>query len=87
MPYIKQIHREKWKKIINEVVTIAKDIEIDKLEGELNYLISSILKKIYDPHYFNYNRAIGLLECIKLEMYRVIIGPYEEKKRKENKDI
>ncbi|MCK9595759.1 hypothetical protein M0R19_01060 [Candidatus Pacearchaeota archaeon] len=87
MPYIKQEARGKWEKIINEVVEIISKSAEDKKDGELNYLITSILKKVYKPSYFNYNRAIGLVECIKQEFYRKSVAPYEEEKIKENGDV
>lgn len=87
MPYIKSEDREKWGKTIDEIVKIIDALPENKKEGELNFLITSILKKVYEPSYFNYNRATGLLECIKLEMYRKRIGPYEDKKIKENGDV
>jgi len=87
MPYIKQEQRKKWKKIIDETTKNLKDVPDDKKEGELNYLFSTILKKSYSRNYFSFNRLIGLIECIKLEMYRKIIGPYEDEKIKENGDI
>lgn len=87
MPYIKPEDREKWEEIINKVVEKLKDIPIENLEGELNYLITSILVKTYPPKYFNYNRSIGLLECIKQEFYRRVVGDYEDKKIKENGDV
>jgi len=87
MPYIKQEQRKKWEKIISEIKEIIKKLPVEELDGELNYLISNILKESYPPKYFNYNRAIGLLECIKSEFYRRKVGPYEDIKIKENGDI
>lgn len=84
MPYIKKQEREKWGSIIEDVVGKLKNISDDKIDGELNYLITSILKKTYSPKYFNYNRAIGLIECIKQEFYRKVIADYEDEKEKEN---
>jgi hypothetical protein len=46
-----------------------------------------ILKELYKPSYYNYNRAIGVLESIKLEYYRREVAAYENKKIKENGDI
>ena len=87
MPYIKQADRIKWEKIIDEVVGELKKLDEKDVEGNLNYFITSILKKTYSPKYFNYNRAIGLLECIKQEFYRRQVGPYEDEKIKENGDV
>ncbi|MEM2956243.1 MAG: hypothetical protein QW041_01550 [Candidatus Pacearchaeota archaeon] len=87
MPYIKQKQRKKWERLINEINEIIKKIPERELDGELNYLFSKILIMAYPPKYFNYNRAIGLLECIKQEFYRRRVAPYEDKKIKENEDI
>jgi hypothetical protein len=83
-PYIKQENREKWTNIINDILNELLKLPENEIEGELNYVITSILKKCYKPKYFNYNRLIGLLECIKQEMYRKVIGEYENQKEIEN---
>jgi hypothetical protein len=87
MPYIKKQARMKWQKLIKEVNKIVKSLPVEHLDGELNYFISKIIINSYPPKYFNYNRAIGLLECIKQEFYRRKVGRYEDKKIKENGDI
>ena len=40
-----------------------------------------------DATAFNYNRSMGVLECIKSEWYRRQVGPYEDKKIRENGDV
>lgn len=87
MPYIKQKARKKWKEIIDEIIENLKPLDVTEIDGELNYLVTSILKKAYPPRYFNYNRAIGLLECIKQEFYRRDVAPYENLKKDENGDV
>ena len=87
MPYIKQEEREKWKKVLEDIKEIIIKLEKDEVEGELNYFITSLLKQTYEPKYSNYNNAMGLLECIKLEFYRRDIGDYEDKKIEENGDV
>lgn len=87
MPYIKKDAREKWQAVIKNVAEKLKELPVDKLDGELNYLITSILTRAYSPGYFNYNRAIGLLECIKQEFYRRFVAPYEDEKKEENGDV
>lgn len=55
--------------------------------GELNYLTSELVDNFLNEHGFNYaniNEMIGFLECCKLELYRVLVSPYEEEKIKEN---
>lgn len=58
--------------------------------GELNYQISKLLNDYFAMRGLNYsvvNEAVGALECAKLEMYRRIAGPYEDKKMGENGDV
>ena len=58
--------------------------------GELNYWLTlSCLKYLASNGecYQIYNDIIGALESCKLEMYRRMIAPYEDKKIKENGDV
>jgi hypothetical protein len=59
--------------------------------GELNYRITSDINDyILLSGGVNYNRineVIGVLECAKLELYRRIAAPYEDKKKNENGDV
>jgi len=87
MPYIKQEERKKFDNLINEIVKKLKESDEKDIDGNLDYIVTKILKAIYQPKYFNYNRAIGVLECIKQEFYRRNIAPYEDKKIKENGDV
>jgi hypothetical protein len=57
--------------------------------GVLNYLITRALV-IYlgpNPGYASINEAIGVLECAKLELYRRVAAPYEDRKCAENGDV
>jgi hypothetical protein len=87
MPYIKSEDRPKYEACLNSLINILKEQPIDKVDGEINYIVTRILKGVYPPKYFNYNRAIGVLECIKLEFYRRMVGPYEDTKIKESGDV
>lgn len=58
--------------------------------GQLNYQISSLCKKYLDFYgicYDHLNEVIGVLECVKQELYRRVVVPYEDKKIKENGDV
>jgi hypothetical protein len=58
--------------------------------GELNYLITMLVDGYLQLHGANYARiseVIGALECAKLEVYRRIAAPYEDKKMRENGDV
>lgn len=80
MPYIKQDDRENIEDLTKSPTNA----------GELNYLIHLILSNYVDDlgeSYQTYNDIMGVLEGVKLELYRRRVAPYEEKKIKENGDI
>ena len=55
--------------------------------GELNYIISTLIHQYVirkDLCYTTLNEVIGALECAKLELYRMVATPYEDRKRVEN---
>ena len=55
--------------------------------GELNYLITQLCDAFLmktGVSYKNINQVIGAIECAKLEFYRRIAAPYENKKGLEN---
>jgi hypothetical protein len=87
MPYIKLSDRKKWGKTIDEVVDMIEKIPEDKQEGELNFFVTTILKRSFSASYHNYNKIMGVLECIKQEFYRRQVAPYEDKKIEENGDV
>ena len=88
MPYIPYGDREQ---IDMQADFLLEDIrntfDTDKLDGVMNYVITYLLKGLYPPKYFNYNRAIGMLECVKQEFYRRMVAPYEDTKIEENGDV
>lgn len=58
--------------------------------GELNYVITKLIDQYLKEEglrYANINEVIGVLECAKLELYRRIAGPYEDKKIISNGDV
>lgn len=57
--------------------------------GELNFVVTKIVATYIGkaPTYALINDAIGVLECAKLEMYRRIVAPYEDKKKEENGEV
>lgn len=86
MPYITQQQR----------IDIHNDLLHDELgglnwtpenAGELNFLVSTFIVNYIKTKGLKYavvNEMIGALECAKLELNRVIIGPYEDEKIQEN---
>ncbi len=87
LPYIKAGNRKKYEKILEELVKILKTLPPEEIDGELNYVVTKILKEIYPLRYFHINKAVGVLECIKLEYYRRVAAPYEDQKIKEAGDV
>jgi hypothetical protein len=58
--------------------------------GELNYVLTRALQDYEmckDRSYQTFNDMVGALECCKLELYRRLVVPYENKKIKENGDV
>jgi hypothetical protein len=49
--------------------------------------VTKILREIYPLRYFHINKAVGVLECVKLEFYRRVAAPYEDEKIKESGDV
>lgn len=57
--------------------------------GPLNYLLTKLVLKWLgpSPNYERFNGAIGVLESMKLELYRRMVAPYEQEKMEENGDV
>lgn len=79
MPYIKIADRQR----LEGPRSFAKNA------GELNYELTKVVKRYIglDFNYQKLNDAIGALEGCKLELYRRIVIPYEDKKIKEHGDV
>ena len=80
MPYIKGEQR--------------KDLEIRGIvprnSGELNYILHLEIEAYVNEHgksYQTFNDIIGALECVKQEIYRRKIAPYENLKEFDNGNI
>jgi hypothetical protein len=83
MPYISKEQRETWD------AQFSTNAVANATKGEFNYLVTKLLLAWLgrSPRYEDYNAAIGVLECIKLELYRRAVAPYEDKKCEENGDV
>ena len=58
--------------------------------GDLNYAITKLLMAYmveWGECYVTYNDMIGALECAKLELYRRMCAPYEDRKCMTNGDV
>ena len=94
MPYIKKELREELEQPLNDIIGPLQDILIDRKidrAGILNYVITTLIDSCYGPlsdaKYKDYNEAIGMLECCKLEFYRKAAAPYEDLKERENGSV
>ena len=86
MPYIQQKIRKKYQEVLDYLNHFVKI----NCPGELNYILFKIiLQYIRDKRecYQTYNDVIGVLECIKQELYRRFVSKYEDLKIKQNGDI
>ena len=79
MPYIKIADRQR----------LEGPRSFAKTAGELNYELTKVVKRYIglDFNYQKLNDAIGALEGCKLELYRRVVSPYEDKKIKEFGDV
>jgi hypothetical protein len=88
MPYIDRLGRDGIEPMI-DFMGLAVSGCLDH-PGKLNYIITKLIREyvnINGESYQHYNDAIGVLECIKQELYRRKIAPYENKKITENGDV
>jgi len=89
MPYINPPTRDR---IDGDIKLIKDALSIDDINdaGSLNYIITSIIHRWIDCEGVSYQRlndAIGVLECAKMELYRVVAAPYEDTKREINGSV
>ena len=83
MPYIKDIEvRARLDKI---VLSLELIIAFKGLTVNLNYFLFKLAKRNCKS-YSDYQKFLGELEACKLEIYRRLAAPYDDKKIKENGD-
>lgn len=87
MPYIRARDRPEIDRLIEPLIEMLGRESVEDVDGKVNYAITRLINGVYKPRYFNYNRAVGVLECVKLELYRRRVGPYEDEKIVENGDV
>lgn len=83
MPYIPQDQRAE---IDSDLLGRGLDWTPENA-GELNFLVSTFIANYIRRKGLKYavvNEMVGALECAKMELNRVIIGPYEDIKIAEN---
>ena len=81
MPYIPEEDRE--------ALELTHDLKVPETAGELNYVITAMLLRYLGTQakYADYNEVIGVLECVKQELYRRRIVPYEQTKKDQHGDV
>jgi hypothetical protein len=86
MPYIKK--EGKRCRLDGHIGKLSTALfKIGSSAGELNYTITKLLHQYILSKGLSYatvNEVIGVLECAKLELYRMVAAPYEQTKRMEN---
>jgi len=89
MPYIKQSERDNLDEEISDLADAIKlSSPLDGFEGKLNYSVTKLMLLLYgEPSYKKINNMIGVLECIKQEMYRRYAVTYEDQKIITNGDV
>lgn len=89
MPYIKKERRDE---LVQYDATGMYIKTRDMMNaGELNFAVTSLIldymNGIPPLCYSGINEAIGAIECVKLELYRRLAAPYEDKKIEQNGDV
>lgn len=87
MPYIKKEQRPSIDELVNPLIAHLKSLPLEDQDGSLNYAVTRIIKHVYPQKYFHFNRALGVLTAITQELYRKIVGPYEDTKISENGEV
>jgi hypothetical protein len=91
MPYIVPEKRAALDPIVDDLCRALAELSLDdpqdNTEGNLNYVISSVLNRVYTNGYRSINDAVGLLNCVALEYYARYAVPYEKQKAFENGDV
>jgi hypothetical protein len=97
MPYITPSQRDALEPPLNDLIGALEqarargDIPAGAVDGSVNYIITRLLHAAYavqtDPHYQDFNAAVGVLESVKLELYRRYVAPYEDGKIATNGDV
>lgn len=87
MPYIPQDQRPAIDAALADFISHIRSLPTDKQDGALNYAFSTVIYQIYEPSYYNYNRAMGMLASVQAELYRRKVAPYEDEKIAKNGDV
>lgn len=80
MPYITPERRE-------AILAGAKPQDPGELNFAITTLVDSYLQDKGGIRYGHLNEVIGALDCAKLELYRRVAAPYEDKKNRERRRL
>lgn len=85
MPYIEQKERDLLDPFIN---VLAHHMNLAG-PGEFTYIVYRLALRYLgpNPRFAACASVIGCLQAVVLELYRTVIGPYEERKRALNGDV
>lgn len=84
MPYIEQKRRPRFKQAARDLGNLAE------CAGDLNYIITEMVHEYIKKTGLKYdtmNSVVGMIECCKLELYRKMVGPYENGAIERNGDV
>jgi hypothetical protein len=89
MPYINQDKRAALDPSIDLLLNSLRELESDdpsnNTEGNINYVITRILKRVYPGgSYREINDAMGVLTSASHEYYRKVAVPLEDQKEYDN---
>jgi len=83
MPYIPKQDRERLDSLL----------KVSPLQGKAPGILAYALTKVLvswlpvRPRYQHLAEALGVIEGVKLELYRRMVAPYEDQKKGENGDV
>ena len=90
MPYINEEKRTRLDPVVDALLVELRGLQLDdpedNPEGNLNYVITRILDKMYNANYREVNNACGVLTCILFEYYRRMAAPIENQRIHDNGD-
>jgi len=85
MPYIRLAGRNR---LDNGLHTMLQYMPVEA--EELNYVLTRICDTYINTkgkNYQNLNEVVGVIECMKQEIFRRLIVPYEDEKKNLNGDV
>lgn len=87
MPYIKKELRNQVDERIDNLKKVIQECGKENRAGVMNYVISKLVNSLYGLRYSEINEVVGMLDCTKMEYYRRVASPYEDKKIIESGDV